>query len=241
MSIEYWNDQAPTWTRNLKEGPDLLLQVLEEFGVLTPDSTVLDIGCGPGWHLGKMAPHIDEGFGFDISPAMIKATPSVKNLTFYVQDWSAGVPAPLADRTFSTVIANRSPGVRTNEDIAALMRLSSRWCIVNKPTYRSTSLLEQALRETGVAAKPFESSLHVDWLISEGYLPQLRYQTRVRSRQYDACDVSHEAERARELYGDEVAEKILAALPRGSADGHIEVTLTMAYALAIWQVDKRQP
>ncbi|OFT29643.1 class I SAM-dependent methyltransferase [Corynebacterium sp. HMSC08D02] len=241
MSIEYWNDQAPTWARNLEEGPDLLLEVLDEFDVLTPDSTVLDIGCGPGWHLGKMAPHIAEGYGFDISSAMIGATPTSKNLTFYTHDWSAGIPEPLTGRTFSAVIANRSPGVNTIDDVAALMRLSSRWCVVNKPTYRSTSLLEQALRDAGVVAKPFGGSLHVDWLISQGYLPQLRYQTRVRSRKYDAHDVSYEAERARAQYGDEVAERMLAALPGEGVDKRIDVTLTMAYALAIWRVDERQP
>ncbi|WP_048378614.1 class I SAM-dependent methyltransferase [Corynebacterium renale] len=242
MKASHWDKQAAGWAGRLEGTRDLLLEVIDEFSVLHQGASVLDIGCGPGWHLKKMAPRIAEGVGLDISSGMIAEANKSRaaHLTFHVHDWAAPLPRDIQGRKFSTVISNRNPGMNTPADLQKAVALAEEWCIISTPIARRTSLLTECLARTGQeehggGGRASISKL-VGWALSEGFLPQLRYARRVSSRWLDRDGVRTEAQRYARRYGSsliDVADTIFSEQQEG---GRIPFELDMTFALAIWDV-----
>ena len=85
---------------------------------LTPESHVLDLGCGAGQTLCRIAPQVAEAWGFDQEPALLEgarqrvAHLGLTNVTLI--EGNAAIPgdaAPLPDDHFDVVYTERGPGI----------------------------------------------------------------------------------------------------------------------------------
>jgi ubiquinone/menaquinone biosynthesis C-methylase UbiE len=48
------------------------MTILLRHGDFRPEHTVVDLGCGPGFHLRELAPFVRRGVGIDFAPAMVR-------------------------------------------------------------------------------------------------------------------------------------------------------------------------
>lgn len=107
----FFDDLAPTYLPvHGKPEPliDRHIGMLLRYGRFAPDMTVLDLGCGPGFHLHKLSPMLGHGIGIDLSEGMVrearrKSIGSGANLTFRVDD--ATSLATVADHSVDRVIS----------------------------------------------------------------------------------------------------------------------------------------
>jgi ubiquinone/menaquinone biosynthesis C-methylase UbiE len=80
---------------------------IRRFGLLAPDTRVLDIGCGIGRLEQALAPHVADILGADLSPAMVaearRRCAHFANVRFAVAS-GRGFP-DLADESFDLVLA----------------------------------------------------------------------------------------------------------------------------------------
>ncbi len=87
---------------------DRIIILLRRYGRFGPDHTVLDLGCGPGFHLKKLSPMFRHGIGIDLSEQMVsearrETAGSASNLSFRVDD--ATKLATVADQSIDRVIS----------------------------------------------------------------------------------------------------------------------------------------
>jgi SAM-dependent methyltransferase len=120
-----------------------IVDAIRRFGLLAPDTRVLDIGCGIGRLEQALAPHVADILGVDLSPAMVaearRRCADLANVRFAVAS-GRGFP-DLADESFDLVIAvdtfpyivQAGPGlVRTHvAEAARLLRPGGALLILN--------------------------------------------------------------------------------------------------------------
>lgn len=112
---EFFDDLAPHYAPIHGSAEKLIdrhLSLLTRYARFRPWHTVLDIGCGPGFHLRRLSRRIERGVGIDLSPSMVevarrRAAPdpacSGGRLTFRVGDGSTleGIEDQSIDRIIS--------------------------------------------------------------------------------------------------------------------------------------------
>lgn len=121
-----WNAEAKRYAQGATADfdSDPFLKIVRDAGGFSPESRVLDLGCGPGIYSTAVAPHVRGVVGVDISEEMIgyarerAALEGCGNCTFQTLNWEEADPAKLGMvRAFDTAIARLTPAVNTKADV----------------------------------------------------------------------------------------------------------------------------
>lgn len=242
---DYWDAKAEGYLARLQQKQsDLLLETLAESGAIPEAGTVLDVCCGPGWHLSQLADRISRGLGVDSSPGMIAQARSaaiaagIDNVEFQQLDWQR---EPISQEKFDLVIASKCPAVRTPEDVLRLQELSRGWCVNTSPVYRRIDVLDVLLERMDINAKqdPHGGAQKMaDKLVAlwqSGAAPELRYEGGEFVTSMDRETVHRELQVHASMYGNELFEAADSYFNERGGE-IIDVTVTMRFVLAIWQV-----
>lgn len=93
----FWNGVAEEYSRKPVELPDAFERKIEiTQGLMAPDHTVLDIGCGTGSLALRLAPSAAQVVGLDVSSEMVRIArdkaQSTHNARFVLGPWDADAP-----------------------------------------------------------------------------------------------------------------------------------------------------
>lgn len=84
----FWDNIAETYAAKPVENPDAFDRKTDvTLSHLTPESAVLDVGCGTGSFVLRLAPHVRHAHGLDFAPNMVRIAADkavdVSNTTFH--------------------------------------------------------------------------------------------------------------------------------------------------------------
>ncbi len=158
-------------------------------GIITPQSRILDIGCGPGSFGVPFAEVGCEVVAVDISPKMIERFEREipveyrDQITCRVCNWHDMNPdAEGFTGAFDLVFANMTPAISTHEDLARLMACSRKWChFAGWSGVRRDFLMEELRSHLSIGYEgAFEGNgLYVfNWLAAQGFHPETAFRTR---------------------------------------------------------------
>jgi SAM-dependent methyltransferase len=151
----YMKGDGATWDQRVgdfnRDEPDERIEnitaLLLDKKMLNPDSTVLDIGCGPGRFAIEFAQTAKQVTGIDISPKMLQSAADnasaqkINNTDFMDLDWEKADLAALQWRKkFSLVTAIMSPALDSKESLDKMMEASSDYCLISHFVKRHDSI-----------------------------------------------------------------------------------------------------
>lgn len=124
---------------------------------LTPDCSVLDIGCGAGVYTLALAPSVRRAVGCDLSANMIASAKrrgtelGYSNAEFLQLDWHAADLEELGwENQFDVVFAHHTPAVSDYETFDKLVRCGKQAGFFCLNTRRQDRILHQALELVGI-------------------------------------------------------------------------------------------
>jgi SAM-dependent methyltransferase len=130
--LRFWDGLADSYS-SIQQGPivDSVIDRLLSEGVLSPGSSVLELGSGPGTYSLKMAPHVGSLTCVDSSARMMgrmmaaAGILNIRNIRGVVSDFFELRPGG----RFDPVMATLCPGTGTPEGIAKMEALSDGYCV----------------------------------------------------------------------------------------------------------------
>ncbi|MFT6144843.1 MAG: ubiquinone/menaquinone biosynthesis C-methylase UbiE [Myxococcota bacterium] len=105
----FWNNVAEKYAASPVDNPDAFDRKTEiTLSHLTPESTVLDVGCGTGSFALRLAPHVRAVHGLDLSSEMVRIAKGkaadAANVTFHTGPFDASFTA-IEDGTLDMLCA----------------------------------------------------------------------------------------------------------------------------------------
>jgi len=133
-----WDNRVQEFNRSkADERIDLITDFLLQKGMLTKESTVLDLGCGPGKFVLEFAKTAEYVIGVDISTKMIQAAREnsvkqrVANVEFIELDWHKADLATLKwQKKFDLITAIMSPAINNKQNLDKMIQASKGYCMV---------------------------------------------------------------------------------------------------------------
>ena len=132
-TLRFWDDYADMYS-SMQQGdiPQRVVRILSDEGYLAEDSTVLELGSGPGTYSLLVAPCVRGLTCMDTSPRMLDrlmasaSERGIGNITPLLQDWGTY----RTDVPFTTCMASLCPGTGTSESILRMESVSSHGCVI---------------------------------------------------------------------------------------------------------------
>ena len=143
-----FNDlKVPDW----KE--DLFLKILEKLPVWTPDSEVLDLGCGAGRYSIAVADRCGHVTGSDVSPKMIEFAKKKKeeygkdNISFVNECWhDMDIKEKGMEKKYDLIFGHMTPAFDTLEDIEKANRACRGYCALATFAKREAPVADEFLK-----------------------------------------------------------------------------------------------
>lgn len=112
MNIQQWDEYASLYNKGIGKSGDALHQdlinpIIFDFIKSWKDLSILDVGCGNGYLINKLAPLAKRVVGIDASKNLLKfamSQVSSKNVSFQLADITK--KQPFDDSSFDVIIAN---------------------------------------------------------------------------------------------------------------------------------------
>ena len=261
---EIWDERAQAWAeqygdpRNAKSEDRVQANIdyLLERGALTPDSDVVDIGCGPGRFVAGFARRARHVLGIDFSEKMIEQSriymqqEGITNASFMVHDFNAldATGKNLAGK-FDLVFASNTPAVQELEGLEKAIELSRKYCAI-VTQIQSKNLLENRIMGEVFGRRPhpgpsgqwFYAAFNILFLM--GYYPQTSYYNR-----HSECSVSPAPDYAKILMERMLPpdkrtsenEGLICEWLRAHAgpDGSVSEVRNIRYGRILWDVRER--
>jgi len=131
-ALHFWDDIA-SWYSGAQQGSMVneIVEHLHRTGVLRSDTTVLELGCGPGTYTLPMAPLVRSVVGLDTSQVMLdRLSRSVRekgfhNVTWVKADFTEYEPE---DRS-SAVVSSLCPGTGSVEGLQRMESWAEHHCV----------------------------------------------------------------------------------------------------------------
>lgn len=190
-SAEFWDFRAEEYNLSSSTADATLnrqekVQALIDQGIITSESRVLDIGCGPGQLALELAKRTKKVVGLDFSEKMIDyarqnaSAAGLNNTEFIHSDW-AGFDCP---EPFDLVVASMSPAIDQPDHLYKMMACSRGFCYLSSFVERHSSLKENLYQLTKQNyMRQFNKLNYIfNILWTKGIFPELTYETGLHQR-----------------------------------------------------------
>ncbi|EGW37980.1 class I SAM-dependent methyltransferase [Desulfosporosinus sp. OT] len=187
----FWNNRASEFDKLVRQGiPDERIRKIVEFlssnNLLTKNSSVLDIGCGPGRFAVEFAKKSTEVTGLDISDKMLDyavnnaTAENLTNVSFKSLNWDeVNLEECGWEKRFDLVTAINSPGIHDQITLEKMITASKGHCFLSNFVDRYDSVQDiihtEILKLKG--AKFYNNTVYslfnILWLM--GYYPNITY------------------------------------------------------------------
>ena len=180
VAEDYVYDSSVTLEKNT------FLQFLQSKIELSPNMTVLDVGCGAGAYSLALAPKVKKVVGIDFSPKMIEAANrsvaqlSIANAEFFERDWH-NCDASEFKGQYDIVFAHTTPAVVDYGSFMKMMEASKKYCFFCKPARRTDEVLDRLHSLLGMNQLKYDESIAYtfDTIWAHGFNPELSYEKTV--------------------------------------------------------------
>ncbi|MDR3544026.1 MAG: class I SAM-dependent methyltransferase [Desulfosporosinus sp.] len=187
----FWNNRAAEFNKLVCQGsPDERIKKLVKFllhnNLLTENSSVLDIGCGPGRFAVEFAKKCTDVTGLDISDKMLDFAvknadaANLTNVSFENLNWDeVNLEGHNWEKRFDLVTAINSPGIYDQITLEKMCDASKGYCFLSNFVNRSDSVHEiirtkiLKLKDVKFYANTIYSIYNILWLT--GYYPSIAY------------------------------------------------------------------
>ncbi|EHQ91093.1 class I SAM-dependent methyltransferase [Desulfosporosinus youngiae] len=187
----FWDNRADEFNKLVSRGtPDQRIGKIVEFmfsnNLLSKDSSVLDIGCGPGGFAVEFAKISREVTGLDISAKMLDyaqknaAVANLPNVSFKNLNWDeVNLEEYGWEKRFDLVAAINSPGIHDQITLEKMIAASRGYCFLSNFVDRSDSVQDIIRTEVLQIKDPkfYVNTVYcifnILWLI--GYYPYITY------------------------------------------------------------------
>lgn len=151
-SRAFWDSRAEEFNQRVctGEGEKRLNKILELFaskGMLTSESKVLDIGCGPGKYAIQFAKIAKSVTGVDVAPRMIEcangnaSAEKLSNTEFKVSDWEEIDISSLGwEKKFDLVFASMCPAINSKSALEKMVSASRGYCFLSSFVERTDEI-----------------------------------------------------------------------------------------------------
>ena len=193
-----WDKRSFGWVKELKEDPVRAarserrvaetVKYLRGRGMLGPDQSVIDIGCGPGRFVAEFARTAGKATGTDISPKMCAFgkeyadSLGLANVEFTPCDFSAVDIDEMGWRgAFDLVFSSITPALSSIEALRKSEQMSRGWCFQSNFIKVTDDLADRVLAEVlPEDQQPMERNLRSFYtlfniLLLEGKMPETMY------------------------------------------------------------------
>ncbi len=254
-----WNKRADFWEMERKllrkndQRVDAAVEYLTQKGILTPECTIADIGCGPGRFAIAFAQRARWVEGFDISEKMVEygnahlQSLNLNNAVLRCCDFGElDIEKEGLTGAFDLVFTSMTPAIHNPQGLCKAMEMSRGWCMNISHVRRDNHLRRQILQEVfhrSVAPRAegriFYSLFNSLFLM--GYHPETSYITRRKENrvrpdeEYTEYVMEHAL--SPEEHTAENAAKILSWLQdHVEEDGYLTEISEGVYGQILWNV-----
>ncbi|MEA4804935.1 class I SAM-dependent methyltransferase [Acetobacterium wieringae] len=192
-TAEFWDFRAEEYnlsssTEDAQLNRKDKVQALIDKGIITSDTTVLDIGCGPGQFAVELAKKAKKVVGLDFSKKMVDyarenaAAAGLQNAEFIHSDWDSFHDL----ESFDLVIASMSPAICKPEHLYKMICASRGFCYLSSFVERHSCLKETLYTLTDQKyIRQFNKLNYIfNILWTKGIFPELTYETGLHKRVY---------------------------------------------------------
>jgi len=251
----FWDNRADEFNKlvcqgNADERIKRIVEFLLENSLLTKNSSVLDIGCGPGRFAVEFAKQSADVTGLDISDKMLdyavkNATAAdLTNVLFENLNWDeVSVEDHGWRKKFDLVTAINSPGIHDLITLEKMIEASKGYCFLSNFVNRSDSVQDilrtqvLKLEEVKFYTNTVYSIFNILWL--SGYYPSVTYidtdREHVRTV-VEACVYYRTLLDTQDNLGDENNDLIRGYLEKISSDGFVTEKVRTKTAWIYWKV-----
>lgn len=255
--IEFWNRLAPVYGKHSSEQSQERLQkvlgILTGEGMLTPETEVLDVGCGPGTYALSLARKARLVTAIDGAGEMCRilqekaAKAGLSNINVLQRMWEdIDLQEEAMERRFDLVFASMMPGVCNKETLLKLMRASRRYCCLITWVEGAYSQIRQELLEQFFGEKSperdFKTIYIFNLLYSLGYYPVMRYLHNSWVQKETEEEAVESLLRFLWLYMEitpEVKDTVARFVRERAVDGVLTQEGRIRLAVMTWRVDDR--
>ena len=190
-SVEFWDFRAEEYNLSSSAADAQLnrqekVQTLIDKGIITAESTVLDIGCGSGQFAVELAKKTKKVVGLDFSEKMLDyasanaVAAGLNNTKFIHTNWD-GFDCP---EPFDLVVASMSPAIAQPEHLYKMMDCSRGFCYLSSFVERHSNLKEKlyGLTEQRYIRQFNKLNYIFNILWTKGIFPELTYETGLHQR-----------------------------------------------------------
>ena len=197
-SAKKWDKRAELWEKeymNNRKGDQRILSALnflEQRGLLTEETDMADIGCGPGRFAAAFAPKVKSVVGLDISEKMVYygteyiKSKGINNAKLCVCDFQTlDIDKAGFKNAFDIVFSSMTPAIHGLNGLMKSMEMSRAWCL------HITHLSGKNSLQDRISEEVFGKKAAVKWtglwfyalfntLYLMGYNPEISYETQCK-------------------------------------------------------------
>jgi len=228
--------------RGIKE-TEQVLKFLKEKGALEKNSSVLDIGCGPGKYTLAFAKEVKTVTGTDISPKMIAFAKEnarnrgLKNVKLVQASWpEVNILDSGWEKNFDLVFAAFCPGIDSADALKKMAEASRKHCFMSGFATRKDQVMEGLKKHLSIQNKSWGNQIYFSFnlLWQWVYYPEITYQDRSWTNEYD---IEQKADILITRLNDQAnREDIIDYLKTICVNGKITEQTTSKVAWLYWQV-----
>ncbi|MDR1765296.1 MAG: class I SAM-dependent methyltransferase [Lachnospiraceae bacterium] len=255
-SPEVWDERAEEWIAEIAEDSSRLMArvhdntgFLKSCGALTDETSVVDVGCGPGLFSLECAKTAKFSVGLDFSPRFVgygndcAGKQGLPNAVFECCDF-AEEDTSRYDGRFTLAFSSITPAVSTCERLAKFVRLSTAWCanvaFVNFKDDLAAQISRDVFEEEYQSrwdGTGFYSLLNLLWL--DGYYPLTHYYDDVRHEKLEPAEANarYMAESCRHFEPEGRAKVLRWLETKGGAMRHS----VAKFGMILWDRRERDP
>lgn len=190
-SYAFWDSRAEEFNQRVysgegKERLNKILALLTSKDMLTCESNVLDIGCGPGKYAVEFAKRSKAVTGIDVSSKMIECArenaivEGLSNTEFIAADWEELDIISLGwDKKFDLVVAAMCPAINNKAALEKMVRASRGYCFLSNFAERTDEVKDHLSKyivwqnAKGGYGKAIYCSFNILWLM--GFYPEITF------------------------------------------------------------------
>lgn len=251
----FWDNRAAEFNKLVSQhGPDerirKIVNFLSQNNLLSQDSSVLDIGCGPGRFAVEFAKRSMDVTGLDISDKMLAyarinaEAENLNNVTFKNLNWDdVNLKDNDWEKKFDLVTAINSPGIHDQVTLEKMIAASKGYCFLSNFIDRADSVQDiirtevLKLEEPKFYTNTIYSIFNILWLT--GYYPSITYvdtdREHIRTVE-EACVYYGTLFETENNSGDEKRDLIRRYLEEISTDGLVKENVQTKTAWIYWKV-----